>query len=187
MLYAMRSTFYGRTCRIITEKRNKLYDMASSMDDNSLEIKLCQTEQEAYDFAYQFTDSERRRIYDGRQFDFLAVSGIHMDAEDIMRAAIYFHVPIDDNLKIALSRFLDDTPGPDSFPADELYEIDKDAVKNLTGADALSHALEWETRRLFILDTAEIVRKLAGETDPFDKYGHALINLAQQTLLENLN
>lgn len=104
-----------------------------------------------------------------------------------MRGIDYFHIPLDDSLRSTLSRFLDDVHTPGDYPANELYKLDKSVVEMNTDTITRRHAQEWENRRQFILSTAKTVQNIAGkDIDPFDDYGHMLIETAQNTLLDKL-
>lgn len=187
MLYAIKAKFFGKTARIITERKEKADMLAHITEPGDMELKICQTPEEAYAFAYDFTDEERNAIYDGIEYNYFKLSDILTDAEDIMRGIDYFRIPLDDSLRTTLSRFLDDVHTPGDYPADELYELDKSVVEMNTDTIARRHAQEWEDRRQFILSTAKAVQNIAGkDIDPFDDYGHMLIETAQNTLLDKL-
>ena len=171
MLYAIVATYFGKTCRIVTEREAKLNYILNQIDPGSQTIKCCQTAEEAYAFAYDFTDKQRQAIFNGDDYDYFEIA----------------HVPLDDTLRSTLSLFIDDVHTPADYPADELYELDKSVVEMNSGETALRHAQEWEARRQHILTTSEAVKHIAGDKfDPFNDYGKNLIELAHLTLLDKL-
>lgn len=187
MLYAIVATYFGKTCRIVTEREAKLNYILNQIDPGSQTIKCCQAAEEAYAFAYDFTDEQRQAIFNGDDYNYFEIAHTFTDAEDIMHGAMFFRVPLDDTLRSTLSLFIDDVHTPADYPADELYELDKSVVEMNSGETALRHAQEWETRRQHILTTSEAVKHIAGNKfDPFNDYGKNLIELAHLTLLDKL-
>lgn len=62
MLYAIKAKIFGKTAHIITERKEKADMLAHITEPGDMELKICQTPEEAYAFAYDFTDKERNAI-----------------------------------------------------------------------------------------------------------------------------
>lgn len=200
MLYAIIATeiFCAYESHVITDRKEKFEYIKNNSKKGSMKFKICQTIEEAYAFAYNFTEEERKAIYDGNQYHFFNLTHTHgfLDSEDIIRGALYFHVPITDELRSAISFFIDPAYNPGEFPADELYELDRKivishwnspVVTKQDRANALECAMEWENRRQFILHTAAAVKRVAGDKFyPFNAYGNYIIDIAQNNLLNRV-